>query len=250
MAYTDDLDTDLNRVRGLLTAFGLEKRIRIAYDEWNLRSWHHPNVHTPRQGITKDEYITPRDLNDRNCDYTMADAVFTACFLNTLNRNSDIVGMACFAPVVNTRGCVFTHPDGIVLRGTYHVYDLYVHQLGDEILEGWTENLPRMEMPHKNGGTRTVDALDVLATRNSADGSLAIAAINKHPTETQTLTPVIRDGTCQEYRVLTVNGESTESYNDIGINGITLREGNWQPRSAGPLRVALSPHSVNIIQIR
>ena len=38
----------------------------------------------------------------------MADAVFTACFLNELNRNCDIVGMANFAPVVNTRGCIYT----------------------------------------------------------------------------------------------------------------------------------------------
>lgn len=250
MAYTDDLDTDLNRVRGLLTAFGLEKRVKIAYDEWNLRGWHHPNVHTLRQGVTKEEYITPRDLNDRNGDYTMADAVFTACFLNTLNRNSNIVGMACFAPAVNTRGCIFTHREGIVLRGTYHVYDLYVNQLGDEILEGWTENLPRMEVPHKDGGTRTVDTLDILATRNSGDGSLAIAAVNKDPAEMQMLTPVLRDGTFREYRLLTVNGESTEAYNDIGMNGITLKEGSWQPAPEGPLTVSLEPHSVNILQIR
>ena len=104
MAYTDDLGNDLNRVRGLLTAFGLEKKIKIAYDEWNLRSWHHPNVHTIRQGRTPDEYITPRDLNDRNQDYTMADAVFSACFLNTLNRNCDIGGMANCAPIVTPRG--------------------------------------------------------------------------------------------------------------------------------------------------
>ncbi len=50
-----------------------------------------------------------------------------ALILNTLNRNCDIVGMACFAPIVNTRGCIFTHPEGIVLRSTYHVFELYVN---------------------------------------------------------------------------------------------------------------------------
>lgn len=64
---------------------GLEKKIKIAYDEWNLRSWHHPNVHSIKQGRTKEAYVAPRDKNDINSDYTMADAVFTACFLNTLN---------------------------------------------------------------------------------------------------------------------------------------------------------------------
>ena len=249
MAYTNDLETDIDRVRGLLTAFGLEKRIRIAYDEWNLRGWHHPNVHAIRQGVTRDEYLAPRDLNDRNQDYTMADAVFTACFLNALNRNCDIVGMACFAPVVNTRGCIYTHKDGLVLRSTYHVFDLYVNYLGDEILDGWTGDVPRMDAPHKEGHTESVDALDVLATRRAADGVLAIAAVNKRPDRAEKLALRFEGGAGREYRVVTVNGESTEAYNDVGVNGVSLTEGAWQPLPAAP-ELALAPHSVNVIQIR
>ena len=249
MAYTNDLENDLNRVRGLLTAFGLEKRIKVAYDEWNLRSWHHPNVHTIKQGVTKDEYVKPRDLNDRNQDYTMADAVFTACFLNTLNRNCDLVHMACFAPVVNTRGCIFTHKDGIVLRSTYHVFDLYVNYLGEEIVDGWMDDALRMDVPHKNGGIQTVDVLDVLPTRRGDDGTLAIAAVNKHPSDAQTLSLRFEGAAGKEYRVVTVNGESTESYNDVGVDGVALTEGPWQPMPADAA-FTLAPHSVNVIQIR
>ena len=32
-------------------------KIKIAFDEWNLRGWHHPNVHTIRQGKTPEEYL-------------------------------------------------------------------------------------------------------------------------------------------------------------------------------------------------
>lgn len=46
MAYTDRVYHAVAEVRGLLTALRLEKKIKIAFDEWNLRSWHHPNVHT------------------------------------------------------------------------------------------------------------------------------------------------------------------------------------------------------------
>ena len=248
MAYTNDLDTDIRKVRGLLTAFGLEKRSRIAYDEWNLRGWHHPNVHTLRQGVTKDEYITPRDLNDRNQDYTMADAVFAACFLNTLNRNSDIVGMACFAPVVNTRGCIFTHRDGIVLRSTYHVFDLYVNYLGDEILDSWTENMPGMQAVHMDGHTECVDVLDVLSTR-CRDGMLAVAAVNKHPSEEQVLELAFRDQPIHSFRVISVLGKSTESYNDIGVFGVSLTEGEWKDCSGERLCLRLPAHSVQVIQI-
>ena len=56
----------------------------------------------------------------------MADAVFSACFLNACNRHCDVVKMANFAPTVNTRGCIFTYDEGIVLRSTYHAVS-YTH---------------------------------------------------------------------------------------------------------------------------
>ena len=80
MAYTADIGHSVRKVKGLLEAFGLEKKIRIAFDEWNLRQWYHPKVHCIEQGVTKEEYVVPRDDNDINSQYTMADAVFTASF--------------------------------------------------------------------------------------------------------------------------------------------------------------------------
>ena len=255
MACTEDLEKDIRKARGLLMAFGLEKRIKIAFDEWNLRGWHHPGVHTIEQAVDKKDYITPRDKNDRNQDYTMADAVFSACFLNTLNRNSDIVGMANFAPVVNTRGMIFTWDGGIVLRSTYHVFDLYVNYMGDEILESSLAGAERMDVRSKEGREVCVDALDVLATRRSQDGLLAVAAINKLPEEAQEITISAADlmhseQKYREFRILTVNGDSTESFNDIGHEGVTLSEGEWRPLADGMAEAVLAPHSVNVIQIR
>lgn len=251
MAYTNDLDTDIRKVRGLLMAMGLEKRIKIAYDEWNLRGWHHPKVHSIPLGISKDSYLTPRDLNDRNSDYTMADAIFTACFLNTLNRNCDIVGMANFAPIVNTRGCIFTHPDGLVLRSTYHIFDLYVNYLGDEILDSWIEKMPCMEVTGKEGVIEVVDVLDVLATRQSGNGRIALAAINKHPNEAQMLN--LHWEYMQQlsaYRVISVKGDNTEAYNDINCEQVRLVEGDWQIMMPEIVGITLEPHSANVVQFR
>lgn len=51
------------------------------------------------------------------------------------------------------------------------------------------------------------------------------------------------------YRVLTVNGASTESYNDIGGTQVTLSESPWQQLSTPALTITLSPHSVNVIEV-
>lgn len=248
MAYTNDLDTEIRKIRGLLMAMGLEKKIKIAYDEWNLRGWHHPNVHTVRQGISEASYLMPRDLNDRNQDYTMADAVFSACFLNTLNRNCDIVGMANFAPIVNTRGCIFTYDKGIVLRSTYYIFDLYVNYLGDEVLENWMENEGSITVTAKNGRQQTVKELDVLVTRNRASGMLAIAIVNKHPDQKRSiLLPTLPDHT--QYRIIAVHGSDINAYNDVDHEEVAMQQTLWQPFSSG-LTVTLPPHSVQVIQIQ
>ena len=84
---------------------GFAGKLGIAFDEWNLRGWHHPDGNSPAA-------INARDRNDINATYTMADAVFSAGFLNTCLRHADTVWMANMAPVVNTRGPLFVHPNG------------------------------------------------------------------------------------------------------------------------------------------
>lgn len=243
MAYTQDIGASVRKVRGLLMSMGLETKIRIAFDEWNLRGWYHPNAHTIQQGRTKADYLYPRDANDDNSKYTMADAVFTACFLNMCNRNCDIVGMANFAPVVNTRGCIFTHPDGIVLRSTYHVFDLFANRLGDVVLDAVPQEAARMTVQNKQGQAVEVDAVDMVATLFSDRPGMAVSAVNK---DTRAHTVCV-DAPWQRYRLHTVSGDSTEAYNDIGHEGVALTTGEWQDRPANGA-ICLSPHAAHVIE--
>lgn len=248
MAFTENVAHAVDKVRGMLTALGLEKRIKIAFDEWNLRSWHHPNVHTIRQGVEKEEYILPRNKNDDNSTYTMADAVFSACFLNAMNKNCDIVGMANFAPIVNTRGCIYSSPDKIVLRSTYHVFDLYVNYLGDTVVDLWSKTeQEKMTVRQKNGQSIEVDVLDLLATTWSDQKGMAIAVVNKHPSEARSVSFdfMYDDALVKQY---SLNGKSTDSYNDIDRNEVFIEEKTLGNYFRGKEIVA-APHSVNIIQI-
>lgn len=248
MAYTDHIDHSVDEVRGMLAAMKLDKKIRIAFDEWNLRSWHHPNVHTVRQGTGKEDYITPRDKNDDNSMYTMADAVFTACFLSAMNRNCDIVGMANFAPILNTRGCIYSYPEGIVLRSTYHVFDLYVNYLGDTVVDLWTpDSVPCMHVTGKNGQETDVETLDLLATTWSDRPGTALAAVNKHPSDSA----AIRLSTAFEAMnvvIYRLNGSSPDSYNDVDRTEVSIRKeelGMFREN----MEISVEPHSVNVIQL-
>lgn len=247
MAYTYHIDHSIDEIRGLLVAMKLDKKIKIAFDEWNLRGWFHPNAHTIQQGRTKEDYLYPRDKNDDNTKYTMADAVFTGCFLSALNRNCDIVGMANFAPVVNTRGCIFTHKDGIVLRSTYHVFDLYVNYMGDIVLDSWDEEMPKMDVTHKNGTPLQVDAVDVVVTRWSDKPGMAIAAINKEPEAEHTISLDL-DYEGKTVKMYTVSGNTTESYNDVDHEEVVIEEVDLGAYEKG-MEITLKAHSVNVIHV-
>jgi alpha-N-arabinofuranosidase len=173
----------------------------------------------------------------------MADTVFTACFLNACNRHCDVVGMANFAPIVNTRGCIYTHKDGIVLRGTYHVFDLYVNLLGETVTDAWSGDAPRLRLINKAGREVEVDALDILATVRSKDNVLAIAAVNKDPVNAHSIQIQAEGTAC---RVHTLTGDSTEAYNGVGHTGVSVKTAEDEAFTGS---VTAPPHSVNIIEI-
>ena len=248
MAYTARLSDSIARVRGLLTALGLEKRIKIAFDEWNLRGWYHPNMHTETMGLTEAEYLAPRDQNDVNSSYTMADAVFTACFLSELNRNCDIVGMANFAPAVNTRGCIFTHAGGVVLRTTYHVFDLYVNHLLANVVDAYCEGTPLAAFTDPKGQTESVALVDVLATAGDADGPLALALANKAEQAAIEVRVCLTGRSARRMRLRSLCADSADSYNDVSREAVTIRDTGWKPAGAEPV-VTLPPHSVHILTI-
>ena len=249
----DKIGTKIDFVRAILVALGLEKRIKIAFDEWNLRGWHHPNMidvwnredkrHEDKE-FYEQKVIAARDCNDINATYTMADAVFSAAFLNACLRNCDIVGMACFSPVVNTRGAICTHKDGIVLRPQYFVFELYANLLKDTVLDVWTGDVPTLSGTD-NGAQTTVDAVDLTVTYG--DGQYAIAAVNKDPEKAQTVELRMLDDAVTEMRIHTVNGPAPDSYNDIGKTDVGITVSDWMPFDGS---VALAPHSVSVIELR
>jgi alpha-N-arabinofuranosidase len=249
MSYTSELENDIKMVRGLLTAMGLEKKIKIAFDEWNLRGWYHPNIHTVHPGRTPEEYITPRDDNDLNASYTMADAVFSACFINTLLNNADIIGMANFSPVVNTRGAIYTHPEGIVLRTTYHIFDMYANLMGDTVIDSWVQDVEPYSTIGRRGEEVIVDCIDCVATRDSVTNVIAVACINKHETDNREI--VLHLPVNGEVHVTSLIGNSPDDYNDIGRNNVypVNNDASILEKTDGMIRIKLSAHSVNVVRI-
>jgi alpha-N-arabinofuranosidase len=247
MAYTEKLDDSIRRVEGILAATGYLGKISIAFDEWNLRGWYHPNSHEVRLPSDKALYIDPRDKNDDNSSYTMADTVFTACFLNALLRHAETVRMANYAPAVNTRGLIYTHKGGIVLRGTYHVFDLFVNQMGDRVVDLWAKDAPKMRAVAKDGREVLVDALDAVATLRP-DGAVAVSLVNKRADGAAEVSLELASDT-GELTLYTIAADSVSAYNDVDASDRVRIASSKPARSNGSVALSLPPHSVSVLVI-
>lgn len=188
----------------ILKKTGFDTKIKIAFDEWNLKGWHHPGLGQHLKGMD----IEARDKNDINSVYTMADALFSACFLNSCLRNSEYVAMANLSPVVNTRGPLFVHPDGIVKRTTYHVMHMFANKLQPNVLPcAVRSDLLSMD-------NRSVPVVDAVVTCSDDKKKLTFAIVNKDPgKEAECYLGIeFKDGFAD---ATILSGDTPDAYNDI-----------------------------------
>jgi len=230
----------------VLEESGYRGRIKIAFDEWNLRGWHHPGF--PRKTIQNyadpevTKLIKARDKNNIASQYTMADALFSASFLNSCLRHAEDVDMANIAPIMNTRGPLFVHPGGIVRRTHFHTMAMYANELEEQV--GNTRVTADVLTNEKD----TVAVVDAIATVDRKGDNWAIVMVNRHPSENVACTVKMGSWLLNgEYKATILTGESPDSYNDIE-----------HPDRVAPMEVEmrlrkgvtiLPPHSLIIIHI-
>ena len=215
MMKTDAPERDIVRAIEILDEAGLGGgKMKIAYDEWNLRNWHHPWHGDLRRGFD----IAARDKNDINSTYTMADALFSACFLNSCLRHSDIVDIACFSPIVNARGALYVHPEGIVKRSTFYVFYMYSNLLQNIFIPTSATISP---LRHND---RETSVLDVVLTANDDRTQYTYAIVNKHPDESVTVSLDFAGTSPRSVTATLLSGESVDDYNDIGRESVKPKE--------------------------
>ena len=120
--------------------------------------------------------------------------------------------------------------------------------MGDVILDGWaSEESPKMEVRAKNGEMKTVDALDLLATKRSADGAVVISLVDKEAELARDVKLTI-PGVKGKATLYTLNGPDKDSYNDVGRDEVKVTSrslGSFE----GEMTVKLDAHSVNVLEI-
>ena len=235
------------QICGFLDEAGQKGRLKVAFDEWNLRAWQHPGF--PRDAVK--DYQDPgiqrrveqrRKENDLASQYTMADALFAASFLNACLRHSDRVTMANIAPLVNTRGPLFVHPRGIVKRTHFHTLAMYANLLRERIV-GSQANGDKITC-----GIESVAVVDAIATVDQSGKQWAIALVNRHPSQPVACSVRMKEGPLDgSYTATVLTGDSSDDYNDVEYpDRVAPKEGRLT-FSKGIAN--LPPHSLTIVRL-
>ncbi len=245
IARAFDPEERIVTTKHILGALGYLGKIRIAFDEWNLRGWCHPNL---MMFGSADHAMM--DKNDINSNYNMADAVFTACFLNSCLRHCDVVGMANFSPVVNTVGAIFTHEDGIVLRPSYHVFDLFTNYTHEAIVHSALTS-PSFEVVADDGASKSVQQLDAVVTRNPLTGDYGIVLVNLHGEEAITCNiRGLTGSSSNSVKLRTLAGDTVDAYNDIDRpDAVAIEERQLSGVDFSNLRIECPAHSITILNV-
>ena len=245
ISYSERPEEQITDFVGVLEESGYRGKVKIAFDEWCLRGWHHPGF--PRKSVQDYDdpevqaLIKAREKNDLASQYTMADALFSASFLNACLRHADDVAMANIAPIVNTRGPLFVHPKGVVRRTHFHAMAMYANELQ-----------PRVARLHRSASDigppgRRVPVIDAIATVNGSGDRWSIALVNRHPSEplacTVELDSVPLEGT---HAATLLSGDSPDAYNDIDTPDRVAPADVDQAFERGV--TTLPPHSLTIVK--
>ena len=247
MMLSEKPDGHISSIIKSIDKAGMGGRINIAFDEWNLRSWHHPGFsgHNPRKVNYQDPkiiaLIKARDKSLEPSLYTMADALFCASFFNACLRNADHVTMANISCLVNQTGPLYVHPKGIVKRTHFHTMAMYANLLQAFVVKA------KVNTDKLTYGSASVAMVDAIATVNKSGKKWAVAIMNRNPLEEVVCTLKIGelpvDGT---FKATILTGDSPDSYNDIEHPHrvapkeveLTIKKGT----------ISLPPHSLVIVE--
>jgi alpha-N-arabinofuranosidase len=142
------------------------KKLWLSFDEWNVwyRERHGDAVNGKRTSA-------PHLLEEV---YNLEDALLVGGLLNTLIRNSDRVKLACLAQLINVIAPVMTNADGLYRQTIYYPYSWAL-----QFARGAALNVLVESSTYDVKGLNQVPHLDVAASHNASDGSVALFILNR-----------------------------------------------------------------------
>jgi len=142
------------------------KQLWLSFDEWNV--WYRERRGDATNGKRTE---APHLLEEI---YNLEDALLVGGLLNTLIRNSDRVKLACLAQLINVIAPIMTNANGLFRQTIFYPYSWAL-----QFARGAALNVLVESSTYDVKGLDQVPHLDVAASHDAADGSIAVFILNR-----------------------------------------------------------------------
>lgn len=223
------IDATAAVIRDALWGAPPEKKIYIAWDEWNV--WYRARGNEHGRNILEEHY-------------NLEDALVVSSFLNTFVNHADVVKIANMAQLVNVIAPIFTNQKGLFLQTIYYPLQLFATYCHGNALDLLVES------PTYGSDQREVSYLDVSAAHQS-DGTLVLNVTNRH--RERALDAVFEAGNGQfvgEFQAFEVNGPDIKSENNFDKSEVKTTEKPSIGASGRSLKYRFPAHSFTMLKGR
>jgi len=215
-------------IRAALTSEARDKKIYIAWDEWNV--WYRERGEGKERG---------RHILEEH--YNLEDALVVATFLNTFLNNAHIVKIANMAQIVNVIAPIMTNANGLYLQTIYYPLALFAANSRGTALEVFLD-APTYET--KRFGS--VPYLDVSAAQDG--DTLVLNVVNRHRDEAIEADIEAQDARFSgAYEISEVNGPDIKAENNFGASLVKTTRRTMNA-DAARMHVSFAPHSYTMIK--
>lgn len=145
-----------------------DRRPRLAYTEWNCRDRAHREMTAAWR---------PTDTQ-----YRLVDALAVAGFLNALQRQCNVVGLATIAQTINVVGMLVVTPERVVRETVYWALLMQRHHSGPTAVDAWVD-CDGYSAEFEGRRVAGIPYLDVSATRDESARKLYLSVVNRHRTD-------------------------------------------------------------------
>ena len=224
---------------GLIDLVAREKKAtrkpRIAFTEWNCRDQCQTEM--------------SRAWRPHDTQYRMVDALAAAGFLNAIQRQCRVVGLATCAQSINVVGLLLVTPEQVVRESVYWALSMQRHHSGPAAVDAHVDcggyNVTFDERPIEG-----VPYLDVSATLDRETSRLFISVVNRHRDDEAAAHVRIRDAApATEARLYRLWHEDPLARNTINAPDEIVPHESSIEISGPAFHVALPPHSYSILEI-
>jgi alpha-N-arabinofuranosidase len=225
----DRIETAEGIIRAVLSSEPGNRKIYIAWDEWNV--WYRARGSRERGR---------RILEER---YNLEDALVVATFLNTFVNHSHVVKIANMAQMVNVIAPIFTNEKGLFLQTIYYPLQLFASNSKGKALDLFVES-PK----YTSRRLGDVRYLDTSAAYDN--GTLVVNVVNRHQDQ-----PIETDFELEDKQfsgaveIAEVNGPDIKAENDFGSTKV--RAVQRSTAAAGrKFTYRFPPHSYTMLKVK